>query len=329
MQNFQKILGHEDILTYMQNAIKQDKVSHAYIFEGEKGAGKKFLAKLFAQTLQCEKKGSEPCQECHSCKQTESGNQPDIIWVTHEKATSVGVEDIRRQVNSDMAIRPYSSPYKIYIIPEAEKMTVQAQNALLKTIEEPPVYGIVILLAETIGMLLPTIHSRCVTLKLRPVRDSQIKEYLMAELDVPDYEAEICTVFAQGNVGRAKMLAESEHFNEIRNAVVTLLSNIRGIEMEELISCVKQAGEYQAESKDYLDLMMIWYRDVLYYKATKEVNRLVFRKQIDAIREAAIKSSYEGIEIILESLEKAKVRLRANVNFELVMELLFLTMKEN
>ena len=92
---------------------------------------------------------------------------------------------------------------------------------------------------------------------------------------------------------------------------------------------VKQISEYKLEINDYFDIMMIWYRDVLLYKATKEIDKVVFKDQLQSIKEQARKSSYEGIELILESLEKAKARLKANVNFDLVMELLFLTIKEN
>ena len=177
MAGFSEIIGHEQIIEHLQNAIRLNKVSHAYILDGEEGSGKMLLASAFAQTLQCEQGGTEPCGKCHSCIQAESRNQPDIIRVTHEKPGSIGVDDIRDQLCSDILIRPYSSPWKIYIVDEAEKMTVQAQNALLKTIEEPPAYGIVLLLTENSEAFLPTILSRCVTLKLRPVKDEQIRKY--------------------------------------------------------------------------------------------------------------------------------------------------------
>ena len=203
MAGFSEILGHGQIIEHLQNAIKLQKVSHAYILDGEEGAGKKMLARAFAQTLQCERGGVEPCGECHSCKQAQSGNQPDIIEVTHEKPASIGVEDIRGQLCGDIQIKPYSSPYKIYIVDEAEKMTVQAQNALLKTIEEPPAYGVIMLLTTNADAFLPTILSRCVTLKLRPVKNEIIKPYLMEKYHIPDYQAEVCTAFARGNVGKA------------------------------------------------------------------------------------------------------------------------------
>ena len=329
MGSFKDVVGHKDITRYIRNAVSMDRVSHAYIMNGARGSGKKMLASLFAMTLLCEKKGPEPCNTCHSCRQANSGNHPDIIWVTHEKPNFIGVDDIRRQVNGTVAIRPYQGPYKVYIIDHAELMRPEAQNALLKTIEEPPAYAVVILLTENAEMLLPTINSRCVMLKLRNIKDTLIRKYLMEVLEVPDYKAAVCTAFAQGNMGRAIMLVNSEHFNEIKDEAVQLLKYIREMELSDVITAVGDITKYKLEITDYLDIIMIWYRDVLLYKATRETERVVLKDQVNYMKEQAKRSSYEGIEQILTSLENAKARLRANVNFDLVMELLFLTIKEN
>ena len=329
MGSFKYVVGHKDIIKYIGNAIREDQVSHAYIMNGARGSGKKLLANLFATTLLCEKGGPDPCNECHSCRQAESGNHPDIIRVTHEKPNSISVDDIREQINNTIMIKPYQGPYKIYIIDHADIMTPQAQNALLKTIEEPPKYAVIMLLTENAETLLPTITSRCVMLKLRYIKDTLIKKYLMETMEIPDYKAEICTAFAQGNMGRAIMLANSEHFNEIRDEAIQLLKYIHEMELSEIVQAVSRITKYKLEITDYLDIIMIWYRDILLYKATKDIDKVVFKDQINYIKEQAKKSSYEGIQLILESLEKAKARLKANVNFDLVMELLFLTIKEN
>lgn len=329
MGSFKDVVGHKNVIRYIQNAVSEDKVSHAYIINGERGSGKKLLSGLFAATLLCEKGGSSPCNSCHSCIQAESGNHPDIIWVSHEKPGSIGVDDVREQINHTVAIKPYQGPYKVYIIPQADLMTIQAQNALLKTIEEPPEYVVLILLTENADALLPTINSRCVMLKLRNIKDTLIRRYLMEKLAVPDYKADVCTAFSQGNLGKAIMLANSEHFNEIHDAAIHLLQRIHRMELSEIIKTVKNIEIYKIEINDFLDIIMIWYRDVLLYKATKDTEKVVFKEQISYMEEQARKSSYEGIELILASLEKAKARLKANVNFELTMELLFLTIKEN
>ena len=329
MAKFSDIIGQEHIKEHFQNAIRQKKVSHAYIIQGERSSGKEYIAKLFAQALQCEGEGTDPCDKCQSCIQVASGSHPDIIFVTHEKPNSIGVEDVRAQINQDMGIKPYKSPYKIYIVNECEKMTPQAQNALLKTLEEPPAYGVILLLTTSLDSLLPTILSRCVVLNMHPAKDEQVKEYLMADLHIPSYKADICVAFARGNVGRAKLLAVSEEFDNIRNNALRLVKNIHEMELHEVTKAIKEIVDYQMDVNDYLDVLSIWYRDVLLFKATHDVNPLIFKEEIQYIRKAADRSAYEGIENIIKALDTAKIRLRANVNFELVMELLFITIQEN
>lgn len=329
MAGFQDIIGQEQIKEHLQNAISAKKVSHAYIINGEKSSGKEFIAKVFAMALQCETGEVNPCQECHACKQALSDNQPDIIRLTHEKPNTISVDDIRAQINNDVAIKPYSSPYKVYIINEAEKMTVQAQNAILKTLEEPPEYAVILLLTTNVNSLLPTILSRCVVLNMKPVSDSLVRKYLMEQMQIPDYKAEVCVAFARGNIGKARLLASSEDFENVKNEAVSLLKYIQDMELHEIIAAIKKINDYKLEINDYLDIMAIWYRDVLLFKATKDVNHLVFREEIQTLRNIARRSSYEGIESVIEALQKAKNRLDANVNFELTMELLMLEIKEN
>ena len=250
MAAFQDIIGQEQIKEHLQNALSTKKISHAYIINGEKSSGKEFVAKVFAMALQCEKNGVEPCQECHSCKQALSDNQPDIIKVTHEKPNTISVDDIRAQINNDVAIKPYSSPYKVYIMNEAEKMTVQAQNAILKTLEEPPEYAVIILLTTNVNSLLPTILSRCVVLNMKPVADEKVRKYLMEQLQVPDYKAEVCVAFARGNIGKAKALAASEDFENVKAEALSLLKYIQDMELHEIVSAIKKINDYKLDVND-------------------------------------------------------------------------------
>jgi DNA polymerase-3 subunit delta' len=329
MAGFKDIIGHEQIIEHLKNAISMDKVSHAYIINGPKESGKMMLAEAFAAALQCEKGGPEPCMECRSCHQAADRNQPDIIYVSHEKPNTIGVDDVRRQINDDIAIKPYSSRYKIYIVDEAEKMNQQAQNALLKTIEEPPAYGIIILLTTNADSFLQTIRSRCIILDIKAVRSDVIRSYLMQQYQVPDYQADVCVAFAQGNVGKAIQLASSEDFNDLKASALQLMKRLDEIDLYEMTQAVKQISEYKLQIEDYFDLMMIWFRDILYMKATNDVNGLIFKDEVYDIKKQAAKRSYNGIEEILQALDKAKIRLNANVNFDLVIELLLLTIKEN
>ncbi len=329
MLTLKDILGHEQIKEHFLNAAATGKVSHAYILSGEEGMGKKTLADAFAMTLLCEEDGKEPCMQCHACKQVLSGNHPDLIYVTHEKPASMGVDDIREQINDTIMVRPYSSQYKIYIVDEAEKMTVQAQNALLKTIEEPPAYAVIMLLTINPDAFLPTILSRCVQLKLKPLKDSVVKEYLEEKLHVKDIQAEIYSAFARGNLGKAIHLAQSEDFKMMYEEILTLLKEIKEMDISQLLDVIRKLKDNNTDIKECLNFMQMWYRDILMYKTTKDLNLLIFKDEFSAVKKAASLSSYEGLERILEAIDKARVRLDANVNMELVMELLLLTMKEN
>ncbi len=323
------IIGHRDVVHYIENAIKSNKISHAYILSGEKGSGKKTIARIFAEALNCEDDKDKPCGKCHSCRMAEGKNHPDIIEVRHDKPNSIGVEDVREQVVNDVAVRPYNSPYKIYIIPDGEKLTQPAQNALLKTIEEPPAYAVIMILTSNTAALLPTIRSRCVTLNVKPIPDEQVRSYLMEHVKVPDYQADICVAFAQGNIGKAVRLASSENFNEIKSAAVHLLTHVQEMDMTDIMASVKAVEEFKLDIKDYLDILAVWYRDVLYFKATNDADGIIFKEYLRVIKEQTQQISYAGVENILQGIDKAKARLIANVNLELTMELLFLLIKES
>ncbi len=324
---FQDILGNDMVKDHFKKAIEGHKVSHAYILTGEAGMGRKSIANAFAMTLLCEKGGSEPCMVCHSCKQVLGGNHPDLIYVTHEKPASIGVDDIREQINDTIMIRPYSSYYKIYIVDEAEKMTVQAQNALLKTIEEPPSYAVILLITTNQEAFLPTILSRCIQLKLKPLKDFTVKSYLTEHLHVPDKEAEVCAAFARGNLGKAIHLSSSDEFKELYQKVMSVIKSVGDMDITMLLDCIREIKDQKFEMNDMLDLMQLWFRDVLMFKVTKDMNLLIFRDEYKAINEMGQKYDYAGLEEILNAIDLARTRLEANVNMELAMELLLLTIK--
>ncbi|MGN0988496.1 MAG: DNA polymerase III subunit delta' [Otoolea sp.] len=329
MAGFHDIIGHDKVKDHLRKAIEYHKVSHAYILSGEEGMGKKTLADAFAMTLLCERSDKEPCLQCHACKQMMSGNHPDVIRVTHEKPGSIGVDDIRTQINDTIYIKPYSSSYKIYLVDEAEKMTPQAQNALLKTIEEPPAYAVIMLMTTNQELFLPTILSRCIQLKLRPLKDTQVSDYLKETMGIPEEKADVFAAFARGNLGKAIHLASSEEFGLLYRQILNLLKNLKEMDISMLLDSIRKLQEDQLDLRECLDFMQLWYRDILMFKVTKDINTLVFKEEYAKVSSLCQKSSYEGLELILEAIEKAKTRLDANVNADLALELMLLTMKEN
>ncbi len=328
---FSEIVGQDELVAHLQNALKTGKVSHAYMIEGERHSGKMMLAEAFAASLLCEKKGIEPCGQCRSCHQASTHNNPDIRYIIHEKPNLISVLEIRDQLNQDVYIKPYAGTHKVYIIDEAEKMNEAAQNALLKTIEEPPDYVVIILLSANRESFLDTIRSRCVILPMRPVKDEVIRKHLILKMGLPDYSADISAAFAQGNVGKAEIIAADEDFNELRSDVVSFINRVRTVPSYEMMEEVENIEKkYKTRAEEYLDLLVIWFRDVLLYKSVGAEGKLIYRDDIylAQIKRFANSTSYESLNAIFSALDNARARLRANVSFRLVMELLFLTMRE-
>ena len=330
MAGFHDVIGHEKTIDRLKSAIRNDRVSHAYLFVGDAGSGKKTLARAFAQALQCQSRteDGDACGTCASCVRSAGGNHPDLITWKHEKAATFTVDDARR-LSEHVWLRPFESERKVYIVPECERMNAEAQNALLKTLEEPPEYAHLLLLTTSSDILLETVRSRCVMLDLKPVTGEQVRQYLVSELGLDGQEADICEAFAQGNIGRAKNLASSQDFTHMLESVLNILDHVKDWELPEILAAVNELVPYKVTIEDLLDLFTVWYRDVLFFKATRDADGIVFRDRISNVRGAAQQSSYEGVMTVLDAIKTASVRLRANVSFELTMELLLLTMKEN
>ncbi len=204
---FERVIGQTLPKEMLRTAIKTNKLSHAYIFHGRKGVGKTTMALEFAKSILCEQQSA--CGECHSCKQFYSTS--DVRIISSEK--SISVENVR-EITSEIFLKPFHFPKKIYIITEAEKMTVQAQNALLKVFEEPPSYAIIILVTSNISMLLPTILSRGTEVRFPPLSINELKEYFIK--NNRELPAEEILLQANGSVTEAISLSQSEVFLQMR-----------------------------------------------------------------------------------------------------------------
>ena len=326
MKSFDAIIGHKKIISHFEEAIKTGKVSHAYLLSGEDGSGKMMIAKAVAKALLCEHK--DGCGECAACKQVDSLNHPDVIYITHEKY-EIRVDDIRKGINETIDIKPYSGDYKIYIIDDADRMNAGAQNALLKTLEEPPAYAVILLLTNNKDRLLDTILSRCVSMTLGSVRESEIEDYLKANTGASHADIAFAAAFSLGNIGRALHVLDTEEFKDMLNDTMNVITHMKSMEIYEVVSYAKSLTKYKNEIYDFLDIIMVWYRDMLILKTTGSLNQLVFKDKYRQLKDQEIYISFEGISHILDEVEKARRRLIANVNFEVAIEMLLVTIKEN
>ena len=286
---------------------------------GAPGAGRQPAPRMRKRKL------LEPCGRCLSCIQAQSGNQPDIITVSHEKPNSIGVGEIRR-MRADLQIKPYSNARKVYIVPDAEKLTIPAQNALLKTLEEPPEYAVIILIANGLSAFLPTILSRCVVLQTRAVEEAQIARFLQREKELPEDQAMILARFAGGNPGQALLLTDDKEFLELRDKTVDFLAHLS---RADAVRISEFASDIDAGRRDeVLSFVLMWFRDVLLYHSTQNSENLIFQEDIQYIIEAAGMLGFERLGRILDEIDTASRRLRSNVAADSVFEIMFLKIRQ-
>ncbi len=325
LHTFDNIVGHEQIKNSLKKSLETKRINHAFIFSGQEGMGKLLLAKTFAKTLQCEEQKSSPCNNCISCKTFESNNHPDIIYVNNTNTKSIGVDDVREQISKQTEIKPYKYTYKIFIVEEAEKLTVAAQNALLKTIEEPPAYGIFMLLTQNANSFLPTVISRCVRYNLRPLSFYQVSQYLTETRGLEPAKADLLAGFAQGNIGRALGLIEDEEFIAMRNNIINILKNINKTDLSEIFLYAKDTEIYKDRIQDALDIMYLWYRDLLLAKINSR--DYIIQKDLEPLINNTVKElTIEKIIRNQDAVNTAKRQLKQYSNFILTMEILLMSL---
>ena len=331
---FADIIGQNEIKEHLQAAIAGGKVSHAYIINGERGMGKHTMAEAFISTLFCEEHGADACEACSECGKISRHNHPDVRYIVPEEGKkTIGIDAIRDQLVGDVYIKPYSREIKAYIIPDADSLNISCQNAILKTIEEPPEYVRLLLLTENAESLLPTIRSRCIRLDLKPIvgKDQAIRELLMKKYELPEYLTAPIMQFAQGNIGRALSLAEGDHFTKLLDSVFRLVSHIDSMQTYEIFGTAetikKKASDGDLDLKECLDLLLLWYRDVLLYKSTADPGRLYFTERLrEVMRESGL-YSYGGLASIIEGIEDTKQLLNANISSDFAFALLMQKMR--
>ena len=299
MPQMPRMQGNERNLRLLSESYIKGKLSHAYIIEGSELSGRDEFIQNIAAALLCEKvtsgagiKELVPCGKCPSCIKAETRNHPDIIHVRHAKPTVLSVDEIREQVVADISIKPYYGPYKIYIIYDAQLMNENAQNALLKTIEEPESYGIIFLLTDNEDSFLQTIRSRCIRLSMDAVPRSDVAGTLL---------------------------------DEDGQQVVDTLD---GLNRMDALQINKTAKAMEAmDRQNVIKIARLWLRDILVYKSTGDNGRLYFTAYAQAIKNIASRMTYESINECLEAVDEVQTRLSANVKAEAAFENMLLQIR--
>ena len=319
------ILGNEKIRHHLRESIIKQSISHAYILAGDKGIGKSKIAREFAMELICEKHTG--CGECPACRQFLADAYPDFFYMDAEGKESIGIDKIRENIVNDFLIRPYHGKVKIYIIDEADKMTVGAQNALLKTIEEPPEYVVILLLVRNMSLLLETIRSRCIKLLLSVVSNDRIKSWLVEKGTSEDL-ATVVASYSNGAPGIAKAMAESEDFAGMYNQNVEFLKKISEASINDILLFIEKLKKRTGGFKDFINFLRLWYRDICILKLTKKTDNLVFIREEGIILRLSREYTFKKINSIIDLIDETETRLNSNVSGDTVMELLFIGLRK-
>ena len=267
-----------------------------------------------------------PWDSCKSCHAFNHGNHPDVIYFQPLKnGKTYTIEDVREQLLETVDLKPFQYEKKIYIIEKADTLNIQSQNALLKTLEEPPAHAVFLLLAERAETFLPTILSRVVVMKIRPLSAETIADYLMQAGHLAE-ESHILSAYAQGRIGQALELVEDEGFREMRQDILGKLEALPSMSEGDAYLLAKDLEGYKNDLR-FLDIMELWYRDLLTAKSLREEGYLIQRDKKDAIFRAA-KEPAALLAKKAAAVRTARMRLAQNANFRLTMEVMLMDLKE-
>lgn len=328
---FKDIIGQEAAIRILQDELLSTRIHHAYLFMGKEGVGKKSLALQFARALNCSEEEADSCGCCLSCRKIIHSNHPDVRMVEIEEGNSIGIDQVR-ELQRDIAFKPYESSRKIYIVDGADQMTPEAANSLLKTLEEPPDYAVIILLAEELDKLLPTVISRCQQLYLTEIPRDMIKEVILKK-GLEDEKADLVSRLAEGSLGRALEIIEDEEFLSLRAQLFDFLYKLPGSDSLEIIEQADSlAGLLPGSEKDretgfpLFDLILNWYRDIILYNQGAQ-EQIVNCDYLERIKSQSKIYNIKELLAIINQVNHTISQIKSNVKKDLALEVLFLKIR--
>ncbi len=308
------------IISLLKNQLRQGKINHAYLFLGTEGAGKHDTALEFASAALCENQNLESCGKCLSCQKIAHKNHPDVQKFSPvEGKNKLGI-DIIRELQRRLALKPFASNRRFFIIEEADNMTEQAANCLLKSLESPPDYAVLILLASEESRLLSTVLSRCQKLRFHSLSQDKIVNVLQQH-GYKNKAARHLARLAGGSPGKAKKLAENEKLLSRRKKVFGFLSRLTRVKDVEIFQTANSWADWLEDEFPLLDLMLEFYRDIIVYKQSG-ISSVRNQDFSDYISQIAENKSSQILLKLLERTESTARDIEANVRPELALQVL-------
>lgn len=325
---FKNVIGHGKPIAFLQRAIQNEKVANSYLFWGNEGIGKKYVALQFAKALNCLELRSgleDACDHCASCKKIDQGFHPDVLLIEPE-GQNIKVEQIR-QLQKELAYRPYEAKRRVCILTAADRMAPHIPNTLLKTLEEPPLHTVIVLLANSSRFVLPTILSRCQAVRFHPLSIPLVSKWLIEADGLDEAEARLLASLSEGSPGKALEIQE-----EIRQIPrEDLLKNWVGLKSLSFETIGSWVGSLPSQREDLLLILEVaktLLRDLVIVKTLKKDTNLIHSDLARLTEALAMNWSVFSLLNRMESLHRAIIEIRANANMSLALEAMMLSWAE-
>jgi len=327
MKLFREIIGHQENIHLLQNAISQNQVAHAYLFLGPKGVGKKTTALAFARTLFCScPTGGDACGYCRFCRQVNERNHPDLHQIS-PTGSSIKIDQVR-EIQKKATIKPYQGQRAIFLLEQVETMTSEAANCLLKLLEEPNQEVSFILLSTQPYALLPTVVSRCQILSFRALSTAEITRGLKQTLNPEEKEIHLALALAGGSLGQALKITRDKQLQNIRDETLIMAYNLKKSTLNEICRQAEELAAFREMLAVRLDVILLWYRDVLLWQLTGNQELLLNQDHLSLITEEALFYSSDRLLNIISKIEQTQRYLNTNVNARLAVEVLLLNIQQ-
>ena len=306
---FNNIIGQDFAKKYLTNSIKKNKINHAYMFEGIDGIGKKKFSQELSKIL---------------LDTQNVDSSPDYINI-YPDGNSIKIAQIRK-LQTDIIIKPHKN-YKIYIINQADSMTIEAQNALLKTLDEPPEYAIIILITSNKEALLDTIKSRCEIIKFLPISILDLNNYLINK-GIDKNRAQLLSTFARGSIEKAIELSESADFAIMRDEIQTYIEVMLDKDIIDILEIPTSMDKYKKDSISILDMLINYFRDIMLIKENVDKSMLINIDKLTFLQNMSKKITYSQVSKIIDIIEDIKKKIRSNCNFSISIQVMALNIYE-
>jgi DNA polymerase-3 subunit delta' len=315
---FGEIIGHSRQLEPLRAALASRRLHHAYLFVGPSGIGKRTVAMALAQAIHCAKATGDGCGRCAECTRVKAGNHPDVR-VVHplEGKKEISIQQVR-EVERELRYRSFGGQRKIAIVDAAGAMNAPAQNALLKTLEEPPENSLIILIALNAGELLPTLRSRCLRLSFAPLSRAQVATFLRERRNVESGEAELLGAMSMGSIGAA--LALDQSLVEKRRFWSGMLADLKRGDYQGAVAAAEPLAADREGALEFLRWAESWYRDLLVQGVTGERDDLVNLDMLAQIEQQTPRSGGVYALPALAQIAAATAAIHRNLNRRMVLE---------